>query len=41
MVYNNICPLFQSGKRELFEMGRWLHRRYGDFMGPYYRPEVC
>ncbi|KAH8367705.1 hypothetical protein KR084_001731 [Drosophila pseudotakahashii] len=28
-----------SGKRELFEMGRWLHRRYGEFMGPYYRPE--
>ncbi|XP_002086575.3 prostatic acid phosphatase [Drosophila yakuba] len=28
-----------SGKRELFEMGHWLNRRYGDFMGSYYRPD--
>ncbi|XP_034106762.1 prostatic acid phosphatase [Drosophila albomicans] len=27
------------GKKELFDMGRWLHRRYGDFMGPFYRPD--
>ncbi|EDW76777.1 uncharacterized protein Dwil_GK19447 [Drosophila willistoni] len=28
-----------SGKRELYEMGRWLKYRYGDFMGDFYRPE--
>ncbi|BFF97119.1 prostatic acid phosphatase [Drosophila madeirensis] len=28
-----------SGKRELYEMGRWLNRRYSEFMGPYYRPD--
>ncbi|XP_017842057.2 prostatic acid phosphatase [Drosophila busckii] len=27
------------GKKELFDMGRWLHRRYGDFMGGFYKPE--
>ncbi|EDW18963.2 uncharacterized protein Dmoj_GI13524 [Drosophila mojavensis] len=27
------------GKKELYDMGRWLHRRYGDFMGSFYRPD--
>lgn len=40
MYINNYLPNLQSGKRELFEMGRWLNRRYGEFMGPYYRPDV-
>ncbi|XP_030388048.1 venom acid phosphatase Acph-1 [Scaptodrosophila lebanonensis] len=28
-----------KGKRELFELGRWLRYRYGDFLGPYYKPD--
>jgi len=28
-----------NGKRELFNIGSWLRKRYGNFVGPYYRPE--
>uniref|UniRef100_A0A1B0EX28 Uncharacterized protein n=1 Tax=Phlebotomus papatasi TaxID=29031 RepID=A0A1B0EX28_PHLPP len=32
--------LTNPGKKYLFEMGEYLHRRYGDFLGKYYQPDV-
>ncbi|XP_067647607.1 venom acid phosphatase Acph-1-like isoform X2 [Eurosta solidaginis] len=31
--------LHVNGKRELFGIGTWLRKRYGDFMAPYYNPD--
>uniref|UniRef100_W8BS13 Venom acid phosphatase Acph-1 n=1 Tax=Ceratitis capitata TaxID=7213 RepID=W8BS13_CERCA len=29
-----------NGKRELFGMGTWLRKRYGDFLAPHYSPDA-
>jgi len=30
----------QNGKRELFNIGTWLRKRYGKFLAPNYSPDV-
>ncbi|XP_065361200.1 venom acid phosphatase Acph-1-like [Calliphora vicina] len=32
--------LTNDGKRDLFEMGKWLGRRYQDFVALYYKPDL-